>query len=206
MMSPPTAAISSSSPAWRCRLNRRWESSTWKWWQTRAFTTAAKSQPVSKPASRPTSPSLGPPRISSGGCSPSRILSTTRRAIAIAVRAPSGWNTAAPRPTAAARSNTTPPMHAPSCELRPRCTEAKGPRRIKRLVNDEDALERMAARVAAQPDKLAQRKALIERPFGTLKRSWNHGYFLLRTLPKVTTEFSLSVLTYNLRRALKLIL
>ena len=92
-----------------------------------------------------------------------------------------------------------------SCELRPRCTEAKGPRRIKRLVNDEEALERMAARVAAQPDKLAQRKALIEHPFGTLKRSWNHGYFLLRTLPKVTTEFSLSVLTYNLRRALNIL-
>src|SRR6266403_1614304 len=122
MMSPPTAAISSSLPAWRCRLNRRWESSTWKWWQTRAFT-----------------------------------------------------------------------------------TEAKGPRRIKRLVNDEEALERMAARVAAQPDKLAQRKALIEHPFGTLKRSWHHGYFLLRTLPKVTTEFSLSVLTYNLRRALNIL-
>ena len=63
----------------------------------------------------------------------------------------------------------------------------------------------MAAPVAAQPDKLAQRKALIEHPFGTLKRSWNHGYFLLRTLPKVTTEFSLSVLTYNLRRALNIL-
>jgi hypothetical protein len=73
------------------------------------------------------------------------------------------------------------------------------------LVNDEEALERMAARVAAQPDKLAQRKALIEHPFGTLKRSWNHAYFLLRTLPKVTTEFSLSVLTYNLRRALNIL-
>jgi len=91
-----------------------------------------------------------------------------------------------------------------SCKLRQRCTQAHGPRRIKRLVNEE-ALERMAARVAAQPNKLEQRKALIEHPFGTLKRSWNHGYFLLRTLPKVAAEFSLSVLTYNLRRVFNIL-
>jgi transposase len=90
------------------------------------------------------------------------------------------------------------------CVLRQRCTQAQGSRRIKRLVNEE-ALERMAARVAAQPDKLKQRKALIEHPFGTLKRAWNHGHFLLRTLPKVAAEFSLSVLTYNLRRVLNIL-
>jgi transposase/CheY-like chemotaxis protein len=91
-----------------------------------------------------------------------------------------------------------------ACELRSRCTEAKGPRHIKRLVNEE-ALERMAARVAAQPHKLEQRKALVEHPFGTLKRGWNHGHCLLRTLPKVAAEFSLSVLTYNLRRVLNIL-
>ncbi len=93
-----------------------------------------------------------------------------------------------------------------SCALRQRCTQAQGPRRIKRLVNEE-ALERMGARVAAQPQKLAQRKALIEHPFGTLKRGWNHGYFLLRTLSKskVAAEFSLSVLSYNLRRVLNIL-
>ena len=91
-----------------------------------------------------------------------------------------------------------------SCELRRRCTEAQTPRRIKRLVNEE-ALERMAARIAAHPDRLRQRQALVEHPFGTLKRAWNHGHFLLRTLSKVSGEFSLSVLTYNLRRALNIL-
>jgi transposase len=91
-----------------------------------------------------------------------------------------------------------------SCTLRKRCTEAQGPRRIKRLVNEE-VIERMAARVAAQPDKLKQRKALVEHPFGTLKRALNHGYFLLRSLPKVKGEFSLSVFTYNLKRVLNIL-
>jgi hypothetical protein len=72
------------------------------------------------------------------------------------------------------------------------------------LVNEE-ALERMAARIAAHPDRLRQRQALVEHPFGTLKRAWNHGHFLLRTLSKVSGEFSLSVLTYNLRRALNIL-
>ena len=90
------------------------------------------------------------------------------------------------------------------CKLRARCTAAKGPRRIKRLVKEE-ALERMAARVRAQPEKLAQRQAPVEHPFGTLKRAWNHAHFLLRTLPKVSAEFSLSVLAYNLRRVLSIL-
>jgi len=91
------------------------------------------------------------------------------------------------------------------CQLRPRCTtQQQGPRRITRLVN-EAALERMAERVARQAHQLRRRKALVEHPFGTLKRGWDHGYFLLRSLPKVASEVSLSVLSYNLRRALNIL-
>jgi transposase len=96
------------------------------------------------------------------------------------------------------------PEACDGCALRARCTTAKEWRRIKRLVNEE-ALERTAARVAAHPDKLKQRGALVEHPFGTLKRTWNHGHFLLRTLPKVRAEFSLSILAYNLRRMLTIL-
>jgi hypothetical protein len=63
----------------------------------------------------------------------------------------------------------------------------------------------MAQRVAAAPHKLKQRKQLVEHPFGTLKRPWNQGYFLLRSLAKVRAEMSLSVLAYNLRRVLNIL-
>jgi hypothetical protein len=91
------------------------------------------------------------------------------------------------------------------CELRSRCTDRlEGVRQVTRLVNEE-ALEAMAQRVAAAPHKLKLRKQLVEHPFGTLKRPWNQGYFLLRSLAKVRAEMSLSVLAYNLRRVLNIL-
>jgi Transposase DDE domain len=59
---------------------------------------------------------------------------------------------------------------------------------------------------ATNSQKLSERrKELVEHPFGTMKRGWDHGYFLMRGLEKVRTEFSLTVLAYNLRRVLNLI-
>jgi Transposase DDE domain len=52
---------------------------------------------------------------------------------------------------------------------------------------------------------MKQRKELVEPPFGTMKRGWDQGYFLMRGLAKVRAEFSLTVLAYNLRRALTLL-
>lgn len=89
--------------------------------------------------------------------------------------------------------------------MRSRCTDRlEGVRQVTRLVNEE-ALEAMAQRVAAAPQKLKLRKHLVEHPFGTLKRPWNQGYFLMRGLAKVRAEMSLSVLAYNLRRVLNIL-
>jgi len=38
-----------------------------------------------------------------------------------------------------------------------------------------------------------------------MKRWWEQGFFLLRGLAKVRTEFSLTVLAYNLRRVLNIV-
>ena len=51
----------------------------------------------------------------------------------------------------------------------------------------------------------AQRKALSEHPFGTMKRAMDQGYFLLRGLAKVRGEFSLTTLAYNLKRVLNIV-
>ena len=62
----------------------------------------------------------------------------------------------------------------------------------------------MKARNRAQPALLKQRKELAEHPFGTIKLAMNQGYFLLKGLKKVTTEFSLTVLSYNFKRVLNI--
>lgn len=87
-----------------------------------------------------------------------------------------------------------------SCPLRPQCTEAKE-RRIARRDDEHVRLE-AAERASLRPDLLKQRKAMVEHPFGTIKRFINLGYFLLRGLTKVRGEFALAALAYNFKRLL----
>lgn len=89
-----------------------------------------------------------------------------------------------------------------ACPQRAECTTAPY-RKISRLEN-EAVVERQAVRVAASPDLVARRKTIVEHVFGTL-RLGGHDVFLCRGLEKVRAEFSLSALSYNLRRALNLL-
>jgi transposase len=89
-----------------------------------------------------------------------------------------------------------------ACTCRAQCTTAAY-RKISRLEN-ETVVERQAARVAAKPQVVAERKTIVEHVFGTL-RLGGHDRFLCRGLAMVQAEFSLSALSYNLRRALNLL-
>ncbi len=89
------------------------------------------------------------------------------------------------------------------CSLKPRCTTAK--RRFVTRHLHEDALERMNARVKADPSLMKQRRrCAAEHPFGTMKRMTAGGRFLTRGLKKVAGEAALSVLAYNINRAINL--
>lgn len=86
--------------------------------------------------------------------------------------------------------------------MKSQCTTSRF-RVIARRVN-EAVVERQAARVAAHPELVSRRKEIVEHVFGSL-RNWGHDTFLMRGLDKVRAEFSLSALTYNLRRVLNLV-
>jgi transposase len=88
------------------------------------------------------------------------------------------------------------------CALRARCTNTY--RAVSRLEN-EDALDRMAARLKARPELVGRRREIVEHPFGSIKQWMNQGAFLMRGLEKVCAEFSLTALVYNLRRALNVL-
>ena len=76
-------------------------------------------------------------------------------------------------------------------------------RKLSRLAN-EAVVEQQAQRVPAHPELVRRRKEIVEHVFGTL-RNWGHDTFLMKGLEKVRAEFSLSCLTYNLRRVLNLV-
>jgi len=52
---------------------------------------------------------------------------------------------------------------------------------------------------------MRKRKAIVEHPFGTIKRWMNQAYFLTRGIASVRGEFSLSAFAYNLKRVLAIL-
>ena len=90
------------------------------------------------------------------------------------------------------------------CELKAQCTRSRHGRKIERWEHEE-VLEEMARRLADRPKAMNERAMLSEHPFGTTKRWMDQGYFLLRGLEKVATEWSMTVLAYNLKRVIRII-
>lgn len=90
-----------------------------------------------------------------------------------------------------------------SCKLRERCTTGKQ-RTVSRHF-EEEALNEVADRTDANPLMMRRRKAMVEHPFGTLKRRMDGGRFLVRGLQKVKAEISLAATAYNLTRAINIL-
>ena len=90
-----------------------------------------------------------------------------------------------------------------ACEPRPKCSRAKF-RKVQRYAK-EAVLDRMAERLAANPEVMVVRKSTVEHPFGSIKHWMGHRAFLTRRLGNVRAEFSLTALAYNIRRAVNLV-
>lgn len=86
------------------------------------------------------------------------------------------------------------------CALKSKCTTA--PRRLVKRHFDDDALNRMNDRADAK--LMRQRRCAAEHPFATLKRKTQGGRFLTRNLKGTRTEMALSVLAYNILRAINI--
>src|SRR5262245_12027814 len=90
-----------------------------------------------------------------------------------------------------------------ACPLKPKCTPDKL-KRIKRWKH-ERVLDAMQARLDRMPDAMGGRRQTGEHPFGTIKAWMGSTHFLTRTLKRVSTEMSLHVLAYNIKRVIAII-
>lgn len=63
----------------------------------------------------------------------------------------------------------------------------------------------MKERVKRERDKVRKRNLMTEHIFGTMKRNFNQGYFLMRGIDKVSAEMGLTMLAYNIKRVLKIV-
>lgn len=90
--------------------------------------------------------------------------------------------------------------HCQQCTLKERCTPSPN-RRITRWEH-EGVLESMQSRLDQVPEAMRIRRQTVEHPFGTLKSWMGSTHFQMRTLGRVSTEMSLHVLAYNLKRVI----
>jgi len=90
--------------------------------------------------------------------------------------------------------------NCPACSIKDRCTTSPY-RRVSRWEH-EDALDRVQDRLDSEPERMRARRETVEHPFGTIKSWMGSTHFQMRTLKHVSTEMSLHVLAYNLKRAM----
>ena len=69
----------------------------------------------------------------------------------------------------------------------------------------EAVLDGMQARLDHAPEMMRIRRQTVEHPFGTIKAGMGATHFLTRTIKRVSTEMSLHVLAYNMKRVIKLL-
>ena len=89
-----------------------------------------------------------------------------------------------------------------ACSMKAQCTPARE-RKVRRWEH-EAVLEQMQVRLDNAPQIMNIRKRTVEHPFGTLKQWMGATHFLTRRLAGVSTEMSLNVLAYNLKRVMKI--
>jgi transposase len=87
-----------------------------------------------------------------------------------------------------------------------KCTRNKDGRILWRWEHEE-VVEELRSRMGSAEGrgKMDLRKQLCEHPFGTIKRWHNHGFLLLKGLGRVTGEMGLTLLAYDMIRAINLV-
>ena len=86
--------------------------------------------------------------------------------------------------------------------MKTKCTPSKE-RRIRRWEH-EAVLDAMQERLDAVQNAMLVRKQTVEHPFGTIKSWMGAAHFLTKTLDRVSTEMSLHVLAYNMKRVIQI--
>jgi len=85
-----------------------------------------------------------------------------------------------------------------TCALKNQCT--KLPKRIIHRSEYQDAVDINDNNIKQNPQYYKRRQAIVEHPFGTIKRQWGYTYTLMKGLEKVNGEMNLIMFCYNFMR------
>jgi transposase len=90
----------------------------------------------------------------------------------------------------------------PGCPIKTQCTQGKY--RFVSRWEHEAVVEAAQERLDREPERMRARRETAEHPYGTIKSWMGATHFLTRGLPAVSTEMSLHVLAYNLKRMINI--
>jgi transposase len=85
-----------------------------------------------------------------------------------------------------------------TCALKHQCT--KLPKRIIHRSEYQDAVDINDNNIKQNPQYYKRRQAIVEHPFGTIKRHWGYTHTLVKGLQKVNGEMNLIMFCYNFMR------
>lgn len=87
------------------------------------------------------------------------------------------------------------------CPMRHECTTSKVNGKVVQRSEYTESIQRNAKRVYAQEDLYKKRRALVEHPYGTIKRQWGFDHIMTKKgIPAASADLGLIALAYNLRR------
>ena len=92
-----------------------------------------------------------------------------------------------------------------SCTLFERCTQNKKGRLIERTEH-ADLIAANKERIEKNKEVYRKRQAIVEHPFGVIKRQWDFYYIMTKkTIKRASADVGLIFVCYNLRRIMNLV-
>jgi len=92
-----------------------------------------------------------------------------------------------------------------TCSMREQCTTAKTNGKIVQRSQYAEYIENNAKRIQASGELYKKRQALVEHPFGTIKRQWGFDHIMTKKgIKRASADFGLIALAYNLKRMINL--
>jgi len=91
-----------------------------------------------------------------------------------------------------------------NCKVLDNCTKSKAGFRSVQRSGLQDEMDIIDARFKENFDIYKKRQAIVEHPYGTIKRGWGFDHFLCKGKDLVGAENALACLAYNLRRIINI--
>ncbi|MCK4700006.1 MAG: transposase, partial [Bacteroidales bacterium] len=92
-----------------------------------------------------------------------------------------------------------------SCPVKDQCTKAKYGKGVQRSEYQKQ-INRNRERIEQNQDYYRRRQAIVEHPYGTIKRQWGFSYILTKKFKeRASADVGFMFIAYNLRRIMNIV-